>query len=151
MEVKRPIRFWSKVNVAGLDECWEWTAGKTGGYGRFCINYKMYRAHRVSWYLTHGKIPASLCVLHSCDNRACVNPAHLFLGTRKDNMQDAAKKGRIARGPRNGNSKLSANEVRKINELLAEGWDQQEIADEFEVHQVTISKIKRGKIWTWLE
>ena len=85
-------RFWSKVLFG--DGCWEWTAGKNNyGYGRLSIEDKMQGAHRVSWMLTHGEMP-ELYVLHHCDNRSCVRPDHLFLGTQTDNMRDRDAKGR---------------------------------------------------------
>jgi HNH endonuclease len=95
-------RFWSKVNKngsipahrPGLGACWEWQAGKTKGYGTFSHNGKIVYAHRVSWELTNGFIPNDLWVLHKCDNPACVNPEHLFLGTRQDNTDDMMHKGR---------------------------------------------------------
>jgi len=97
-------RFWSKVNKDGpikrpeCDQCWEWIASKIGrGYGSYYISQEQPKilAHRHSWELHNGPIPADLWVLHRCDNPPCVNPSHLFLGTRSDNMKDAAAKGRI--------------------------------------------------------
>ena len=93
MGKKRPSeeRFWEKVDVAGPDGCWEWIAFKTRkGYGMF----DGYRAHRFAWLLTNGLVPESIFVLHKCDNRCCVNPNHLFLGTAKDNAVDMIQKGR---------------------------------------------------------
>lgn len=88
-------RFWSKVDIQGLNDCWEWTASiKDTGYGQIRINYKTLRAHRVSWEINYGEIPENMCVLHTCDNRKCVNPKHLWLGDKFDNMQDMSKKGR---------------------------------------------------------
>lgn len=88
-------RFFSKVNKT--ETCWEWTAGLRGksGYGAFKSNKKVYDAHRFSFILHNGEIPENMLVCHKCDNRKCVNPSHLFLGSYKDNWQDAVNKGRI--------------------------------------------------------
>jgi hypothetical protein len=94
-------RFWAKVDKRGPDECWLWNAGVTRpgphGYGRMQVSAKTKRlvvAHRYSWELVHGPVPEGFYVCHKCDVARCVNPAHLFLGTQKDNMSDASKKGR---------------------------------------------------------
>jgi len=88
-------RFWKKVDKSG--DCWLWISGRDrpGGYGQFSCAGKQIRAHRYSWELHNGSIPEGLWVLHRCDNPPCVNPAHLFIGDRKANMDDAAAKGRI--------------------------------------------------------
>lgn len=86
-------RFWSKVNKTPF--CWEWTASLSHGYGQFMMpNRKLNRAHRVAWILVFGSIPLGLHVLHKCDNRKCVNPNHLFLGTNQDNIIDRVSKNR---------------------------------------------------------
>lgn len=86
-------RFWEKVEKT--EGCWNWTAAKsTHGYGRIILNRKLENAHRVSYELLVGAIPEGGHLLHSCDNRRCVNPAHLTVGTHKQNMEDMSAKGR---------------------------------------------------------
>jgi len=144
-------RFWPKVDVKGSDECWEWAAVKTSrGYGQVWNGEKKMQAHRVAWELTHGPIPDGFCVLHHCDNRACVNPAHLWLGTNADNMADATGKGRMARGERNGRAgtKLTSEKVR---EARISKIPQYTIAARLGVSRSAISLIKSGKTWAWLK
>ena len=89
-------RFWDKVDVGLDDECWNWTAFKRAGYGRFRFNGKIYDAHRFAWLLMNGEIPDGMVVLHSCDNPSCCNLKHLSLGTQKENVADCIEKGRRA-------------------------------------------------------
>lgn len=108
-------RFWAKVlKVEG--GCWEWQATRIkAGYGHINIGGRILRAHRVSYELAQSPIPDGLCVLHKCDNRPCVNPDHLFLGTKKDNFWDAVQKGRLSRTP--NPSRLTQTHCKRGHEL----------------------------------
>lgn len=144
-------RFWSKVNRRAPDECWEWTGTKLHGqgYGRAIINKRDLLAHRVSYELAFGEIPKDMCVLHRCDNPACVNPRHLFLGTRVENNTDKMLKGRASRlfGNRNPNRKLTEDLVRDIRHRYANGETQVNLAESFGVGQSVISSIVRRETW----
>jgi hypothetical protein len=89
-------RFWDKVQKGDRCACWLWQGAKnTVGYGRYKINGKLYLPHRLAWEERYGKIPKNKWVLHRCDNPACVNPTHLYIGTRSDNVKDALARGKV--------------------------------------------------------
>lgn len=145
-------RFWNKVEKTKT--CWLWIGAKIGSkYGVIKVNQKNILAHRFSWELHRGEIPEGegfhgICVLHSCDNRNCVNPKHLFLGTQKDNMIDKVKKKRQAKGNKIRNSKLSKKDVQLIRKLYFDDRTYQRILGEkFGVSQMQISNIVRNKHW----
>lgn len=143
------IRFWEMVKKAGANECWEWTGQRDGqtGYGVISICNWPYSAHRISFLIKHGHIDPDLLIMHSCDNRGCVNPAHLSQGTDYDNIHDAWVKGRLQKGERNGMAKLSAVQVVEIRKRRATGERLKSIADSFGVWPAAISRIVNGRRW----
>lgn len=144
-------RFWYKVACAGEDECWTWHGALSpGGYGRFCYHNGLYQAHRVSWEIANGTIPDRLYVLHTCDNRACVNPKHLFLGSHTDNMRDMDAKGRRVShyGEDHVSHKLTYQQVEAIRELYAQGnVTKKTLGQQFGVCDTQIGHIVRGNAW----
>lgn len=114
--------FWSKVDIRGPDECWPWLRSLHGpGYGYFRFEGKARSAHRTAYELMIGPIPTGLCVCHHCDNKLCVNPAHLFVGTQADNIADMMRKGRSNKGQTAGPAKLINEQVLSIREEYAKG------------------------------
>jgi hypothetical protein len=139
-------RFLEKVSPEPNTGCWIWTAStRRDGYGRFRVEGCTVLAHRVSYELSVGPI-GDKHVLHKCDNPACVNPDHLFLGTNADNMRDRNAKGRQARqrGEANGSAKLSREDVLAIR---GDPRTATAVAKEYGVHNATVSQIKRRKTW----
>ncbi len=143
------------ISVSGKSGCWEWQKARNNfGYGTLTINGRTRYAHRLSYELNKGQIPAGLHVMHDCDNPACINPDHLSVGTRSKNMADCHARGRSRipsprmRGEENGSAKLTARAVDDIRALLNSGRSQREIAQKFGVSQSAISGIKRGKTWS---
>jgi len=145
--------FWKKVDKKAENECWEWKGSKdNGGYGvMFKSRYpiKWYKSNRLSWEIHFGDIPEGLLVCHKCDNPACINPKHLWLGTIADNNRDRENKGRgaLLYGENNPNAKLTKEDIMKIKELRKTGMTQQKIADMYRVSQVNIGRILSGRLW----
>ena len=143
---------WSlKKNDLRPEECWIWAKSPNGrGYGNVHVNGKTISAHRLSYELFKGPIPDGLYVCHTCDNKRCVNPNHLFIGTQKDNLQDASRKGIMNFGEKNGQAKLTVNQVREIKKKLLSGQSQVELAKEYKVTKGNIAHIARGRTWAWI-
>lgn len=134
--------------------CWIWQQNvDMNGYGEVTLHSKKMNAQRASWIIHKGEIPNGLHVLHTCDVRSCVNPAHLFLGDQNCNMQDMYAKGRriAARGEDVGGAKLTYENVRAIKELLSNTTlAHKSIGEMFDVSRSSISLISRGKTWRCL-
>lgn len=144
-------RFWAKVDRRTDDECWEWTASTThNGYGQFHVKGTMKRAHRLAWEISNGPVPDGLFVCHRCDNRTCVNPKHLWLGTAAENTQDMVGKGRANCGRLAGEeaagAKLDEQSVRDIR-----AWDEffprSEIARLFGISSQSVYNIVHRRTW----
>ena len=145
-----PERFWAKVDKsAGENGCWIWTGADNGdGYGTFKADHSARAAHRVSWELANGPITNNLCVLHRCDNRRCVNPAHLFLGTRQDNAIDMCAKDRQAKGVDHSCVKLTEEQVREIRRRYASGeMDGVHLAKAYGISNTNIYCILSRQTW----
>ncbi len=141
--VAERLAVWSEPDLNG--GCLLWTGAVShGGYGRLFVGKSVCAAHRLSWEVANGPIPAGLHVLHRCDNPPCINPDHLFLGTPADNAADRERKGR---GARNWRAKLTAENVLAITEQLGRGRDVAYVANDFGVHRSTIYAISTGRRW----
>lgn len=124
--------------------CIEWTGHTSHGYGRIVINRKSVAAHRLVWELRNGSIPDALMICHKCDNRACINPDHMFLGAHADNMADMVAKDRQAKGVNHGNSKLNESVVKSIR---SDQRSHKDIAAEFGVSRSLVGQVKSDSVW----
>lgn len=121
MNLKDQRRFWTKVSIGGLDECWEWQASKNKQrYGQFGFEGTNKKAHRMVWTDTFGSIPEDMCVCHACDNPPCCNPLHLWLGTVEDNNNDKLAKSRQPKGKTHQyfGKELPASTKQKMSEAV---------------------------------
>lgn len=133
MDDKTIARFWAKVRRRADDECWEWIGDVTNeGYGKFKVKKQSQSSHRLAWLICRGPITSGTCVLHACDNRLCVNPSHLFLGTNRQNTQDMVSKGR-SRLTKKGSSpvKLTEEQVRELRSDRGRGMAMRQIAAKY--------------------
>ena len=157
-------RIMSKIDKSG--DCWVWTGGTgNSGYGRMRINKKLYSPHRLMWEIYNKKlILNNMEICHKCDNRLCINPEHLFMGTHRDNMKDCSKKRRVhgildefGKSIDNGyrfkignipiGRKLAKEDIINILNYLKNGYTQREIGEMYNVSHTTILDIKRGKCY----
>lgn len=146
--------FWSRVQIGSKGACWTWTACRDGkGYGLVRWAKCKSRAHRVAWQLMCGAIPAGICVLHHCDNPPCCNPAHLFLGTLRDNIADKVAKGRGrgAPGERQRNAKLNEPKIRQIRDLRRAGFTLRWIGSRYGIAETTVCGIANRRAWRHVE
>jgi len=143
---------WKYIDIKGEDECWEWKRScRGGGYGHFRVNYKYYIVSRLVYIETYGPIPNKLLVCHTCDNRRCCNPNHLYIGTPQNNMDDMISKNRDrkASGIRHGNHKLTEEQVIEIKKLyLSDKYTHKELGIKYNVSRSNIGLIINGKIWS---
>ena len=157
-----PRRFWTKVSVGRTIECWHWQGATVRGYGQIINGGSLVLAHRAAWEMEYGPIPAGLLILHKCDTPSCVNHGHLFLGTHKDNAQDASEKGRLsaarqkwavdnpeklARGSRHGQSKLTERDVLFIRAAVESGASQASMVQMYGISAMAINKLIHRKTW----
>lgn len=141
-------RFWSKVNRT--NSCWLWTgATSTKGYGRFRFEGVLYSPHVISYKLHNIDHDPTKQVCHRCDVRLCVNPEHLFLGTRSENMKDCSSKGRLRfnKGSKHGQAKLSENDVITIRQRIENGDRLVDIKASYGISDGCLHEIRNRSTW----
>ena len=156
-----PMSLWDKFVKyielpKDLEGCFELKLSGAHGYPyiEYYLNKKAIkvRGSRASWSIFNGPIPDGMLVLHHCDNRACVRPDHLFVGTQSDNMKDAVRKGRAIIGEKGGQSKLTNGQILTIRrEYAVGGKTQSELAREYGVTESTIGRAVRGQGWLHID
>lgn len=149
----REMRFWSKVDMRGHDECWDWQASVSHhGYGRFKVgNGTTAHSNRIAWALANKADPGEMLVLHGCDRPQCCNPKHLRLGTTADNIADMDSRGRRVvpnqAGSANGAAKLDDATLAVVIERLKRGDNNKQAARGLPVGHSLVSRIRTGRSW----
>lgn len=141
-------KFWSEVFIKEQSECWEWSGCRhVTGYGKTTVNRKDYTTHRLAYFISRRIDPGELLVCHHCDNRACCNPVHLFLGTHKENVTDMVKKGRNPRGDSSRSSKLTEVDLSTIQSMRSNGLTYKKIAKILGVSVVCVWQAHNRTNW----
>lgn len=135
-------RFWRMVDTRDSGQCWPWKGATGMGYGRLKISGRLYSAHRLAFLIANGPIPEGdgyhgTVVRHACDNKACCNPAHLTIGSQRDNCRDTGSRNRA--GPKNLSPEIVAS-------IRSDARAQKVIATEFGVAESTVWKIRTGRL-----
>lgn len=149
----RMVRFWDKVDMRRTDECWPWKASvNSHAYGRFKLaSYRTATASRVALIATKREEPDGMQVLHTCDNPACCNPAHLYFGTHEQNMRDKVERDRCRtgdqKGAKNGAAKITNEQLALIVRRIRSGWNNKQIATDMPIGHAMVSKIRLGHLW----
>lgn len=144
-----PKEYLNARSQVAANGCIEWTGGKTeNGYGAAHFMGRYQSAHRLAYTAFNGEIPTGQFVCHSCDNPACVNPAHLWLGKQQDNMTDKVNKSRHCHGETHGMHKLTAEQVQVI---LKGDLSSSELAERFGVSTDHVGAIRKGLAWKHLQ
>jgi len=140
-------RFWSHVSIKGSNECWNWKLGTDRyGYGKVKVAGKVTISHRVAYKISKGDIPGSTQVLHSCDNRICCNPVHLWTGTHDDNMKDMFSKGRQGKGY-SFRKQLNSEKAENLRADFGSGISKRALAKKYSITPRHVRAILRGIYW----
>jgi hypothetical protein len=146
------LRFCASREVRGDDECWPWIGHiDKEGYGYLHQGKSRFGAHRLAWEFAHGSIPDGMVMLHAaCDNRRCVNPAHLRPGAIADNNEDMVAKRRHVFGERSSQAKLTDQKALEIRRRRLAGEAARHLAAEFGVSDSLVCRIAKGRRWSHL-
>jgi hypothetical protein len=143
-------QLYSRISKNEVSGCWNWLGAlfKGSNYGQFCnreVSKSPTTAHRASWEIHKGPIPAGKMVCHTCDNRKCVNPEHLYLGTNSENMRDRSKRGYVHQ------MRLDEAKVREMRQLRQIGWSWRKLAARYGVHVNAVVEATTGKTWAYVD